>query len=146
MKQSAFMDIVDRLIEIVQADPPISPNVFRARDRSLAEQYDTAIAIEWSGSDPYQGAIKGAPVDRDSVFTVECWARTTTQTSDLAVDPLMVAIHARIMADTTLGGLVSDVAEPRQMPENTAEKKKTGWVVQPFVITHRTTNLTLEAP
>jgi hypothetical protein len=146
MKQSAYMDIVDRLIEILSAEPLITTNVFRARDSELAEQYETAVAIEFKGSTPFPGAIQGAPVDRGSRFFVECWARTTTTTSDLAVDPLIVAVHARIMADTTLGGLVSDVAELDSEAANTAQQKKTGWVLLPFLITHRTSNLTLETP
>ena len=146
MNLSAFAAITGALFDLVRAEPPVSANVFRARDRDnpVAEQYADAINVQFDGGQPYPGAIMGAPIDWDSRFTVELFARTTAGTADLAVDPLMVKVFKRLLADTTLGGLVDEIGAPTIEAEYTAEQKKTGWVRMTFPVKHRTTNLTLE--
>jgi hypothetical protein len=146
MSLTAFVTITGALVALMRADPPVSANITRARDRDnpLAEQFDDAVNVQFDGSLPFSGAIMGAPVDWDSRFTIEMFARTTTTTADLAVDPLMDEIYRRLLADTTLGGLVDEIGVPTIEAEYTAEQKKTGWVRMTFPVKHRTTNLTLE--
>ena len=47
----------------------------------------------------------GYPVSWTSAIAVECYARSGTATApDVAVDALLEAVYARLMADPTLGG------------------------------------------
>lgn len=146
MSLTAFATITGALEMLMRVEPPVSANIFRARDREMAEQYEDAVSVQFDGATPMRGAIKGAPVDWVSSFTIDLWRRTTTTSADLAVDPLLLAIYARIAADTTLGGLVDDIDVPTIQAEYTAEQQKTGWIRMTYPVTHRTSNLTLEMP
>lgn len=145
MMASSFSDITQALVNLFQAEPPIAPAVYRARDRAVSKSIITAISVQWDGAMPEPGAIKGAPVHWKSRYSVECYARTNTETPDVAVDPLLVAVYARIAADTTLGGLVAYVGEPVIEAEYSVEGDRTGWVRMSYDIEHQTENSTLES-
>lgn len=140
MTNSAFSAIVGAIVDALSAAPEISRNIFRARERTLAESHVTAINVQWDGAMPNRGAIKGAPIDWQSKVTVECYARSTTQGGDLAVDPLMVAVYERLANDPTLGGLVSDIECVGIEAQNDSQGQKTGWVGITYSVSHRTSN------
>lgn len=143
---TAFSDITARLVELFAAAPAISPNIYRARDRAISKAAVTAISVQWDGAVPTPGEIKGAPIGWESRVTVECYARTTTESPDVAVDPLLFQVYGRIAADTTLGGLVDYVGEPLLEAEFSAEGERTGWVRMTYLIQHETENSTLGQP
>lgn len=142
---SSFSDITAALVALFQAEPPLAPAIFRARDRAVSKSTTTAISVQWDGAVPEPGAIAGAPVYWKSRYSVECYARTTAESPDVAVDPILVGVYARIAADTTLAGLVLNVGEPLIEAEYSAEGDKTGWVRMSYDIEHQTENSTLEA-
>lgn len=142
---SSFSDITAALEALFKAEPAIAPEVFRARSRAVSKATVTAISVQWDGAVPEPGAIKGAPVYWRSRYSVECYARTTAEAPDVAVDPLLLAVYARIAADTTLCGLVANVGEPVIEAEYSAEGDKTGWVRMSYDIEHQTNNSTLES-
>lgn len=144
MAATAFFKITSALIAVLSAAPPVSSNIYRARDRHVPEKNGTALNVQFNGALPEEGAINGAPVDWRSKFTVECFARSTTLGGDAAVDPLVLEVFRRIAADTTLGGLVSHVGYPLIEAEYTAEGDRTGWVCMTYPVEHRTTDLILE--
>lgn len=144
MMQTAFFKITTALIAVLQADPPVSANIYRARSRQVPEKADTALNIQFNGGIPQGGAINGAPVDWLSKFSIECFARSKTLGGDESVDPLLMEVFNRIAADTTLGGLVDNVGLPMIEAEYSADGDKTGWICMTYPIEHRTTNLTLE--
>jgi len=146
MSFSAFARITGALVALLEAEPPLSQQIFRARDRQLAEEFPDAINVQFDGALPARGAIFGAPVDWESKFTIECYARTTTTSADLAVDPLLMQVYERIAADRTLGDLVTDIGEPMIEAEYNAEQQRTGWVRMSYPVMHQTNNLTLEQP
>jgi hypothetical protein len=141
---TAFANITAALVGLLSADPPVSLQIFRARDRQLAEQYTDAINVQFDGATPVNSGFSGSPVDWESRFTIECYARTSTGSADLAVDPLLSEVFRRIAADTTLGELVMDIGYPLIEAEYTSEQVKTGWVRMTYPVRHRTSNLTLE--
>jgi hypothetical protein len=141
---TAFATITAGIVALLGAAPAVSPNIFRARDRQMAEEYATAINVQFDGGVPNPGAMKGAPVDWGSRFTVECYARTSTTSGDLAVDPLLEAVYEKIAADSTLGGLVMDIGSPLIEAEYGSEGQKTGWIRMTYPVLHRTANLTLD--
>lgn len=141
---TAFMDITTAVIAVLSAEPAVSPNIFRARDRTLAEEHVTAINVQWDDGDPNHGAMHGAPVDWESKLTVECYARSSVTSGDLAVDPLLKEVYARIAADSTLGGLVAFIRCVRIKAENDSQGQKTGWICMTYSVSHRTSNLTLD--
>ncbi|HEY0064715.1 MAG TPA: hypothetical protein VGC21_21540 [Telluria sp.] len=143
MSFTAFASITTALKDLLAAEPPVSPQIFRARDRQLAEQFETAVNIQFDGSMPVNSGFSDSPVDWESRFTIECYARTAGS-ADLAVDPLLSEVFKRIALDTTLGGLVMDIGYPLIEAEYTSEQVKTGWIRMTYPVRHRTSNLTLE--
>ncbi len=143
---TAFSIITAAVVAALEADPPVSENIFRARDRSIVEEVENAVNVEFAGAIPEAGAIAGAPVDWRTRIVIECYARTSISSPDVVVDPLLENVFARMAADTTLGGLVVDVGYPTVEAENDAQAQKTGWIRLVFTILHRTNNLTLESP
>ena len=124
---TAFADITAAFIAALGATPAVSPNIFRARERVLAEEHVTAINVQFDGSEPYAGVMHGAPVDWRSKITVECYARSSITSGDLAVDPLLETAYARLALDTTLGGMVADIGYPQIEAENDSQGQKPGW-------------------
>lgn len=141
---TAFVDITAAFVAALSAAPAVSANIFRARDRAIAEDQANAINVQFDGATPYAGAMHGAPIDWISKITVECYARSATTSGDLAVDPLLSAAYARLALDTTLGGKVADIGVPQIEAEYDAQGQKTGWVRMTYPVSHRTSNLTLD--
>lgn len=146
MSITAFARITGAIVALLEAEPALSQQIFRARDRQLAEEFPDAINVQFDGAMPSAGAMHGAPVDWDSKFTIECYARTTTTSADLAVDPLLMQVYQRIAADPTLGDVVTYIGEPMIEAEYNAEQQRTGWIRMTYPVMHRTNNLTLEQP
>lgn len=144
MSVSVFTDITAAFVAALSAAPAVSDNIFRARDRAIAEDQPTAINVQFDAADPRPVAMFGAPVDWLSRFTVECYARSSTASGDLAVDPLLLNVFARMAANSTLGGLVADIGVPTIEAEYDSAGQKTGWVRMTYSVSHRTRNLTLE--
>jgi hypothetical protein len=140
---TAFAAIVGAVVAVLNAGTPVSPNIFRARERALAEEYATAINVQWDGGTPDNGAMQGAPVDWESRVTVECYARSSTTGGDLAVDPLLEQVYQRLAADSTLGGRVANLCCIHIEAQNDAQGQKTGWVGMSYAVFHRTSNLNL---
>jgi hypothetical protein len=141
---TAFADITAAFIAALSTAPAVSANIYRARDRVIAEDQATAINVQFDGSEPYAGVMFGAPIDWTSKITVECYARSATTSGDLAVDPLLSAAYARLATDTTLGGMVADIGYPHIGAEYDSQGQKTGWVRMTYSVSHRTSNLTLD--
>lgn len=141
---TAFFKITSALIALLNQAPAVSANIYRARDRHVPEQNATALNVQFEKGFPERGAITGAPIDWKSKFTIECYARSKTADGDESVDPLMLAVFARLAANPTLGSLVSDIGAPYIEAEYGADGTKTGWVRMTYPIEHRTQNSSLE--
>lgn len=141
---TAFVDITAAFVAALSAAPAVSANIFRARDRVIAEDHVNAINVQFDGATPFVAAMSGAPVDWASKISIECYARTSATTADLAVDPLLATAYSRLAADTTLGGIVADIGAPQIEAEYDAQGQKTGWVRMTYTVSHRTSNLTLD--
>lgn len=141
---TAFFKITSAIVALLVQNPPVSPNIYRCRDRSIPEKSDTAVNVEYVASAPFGATIMAAPVDWVSRYSIECFARSKVVEGDAAVDPVMLAVYNRLAADPTLGGLVDNIGSPSIEAEFSIEGDRTGWVRMIFPIEHRTQNQTLE--
>lgn len=141
--KTAFARIVTAVIDALQAAPAVCDRIDRARATLVPEQAEQAVSVQWEQALPEGATIAGAPVDWQTRISVECFARSTQQSGDLAVDDLIAAVAERLAQDTTLGGLVSDLRIAGLEAENSVEGKKTGWVRITYIADHRTENGTL---
>lgn len=141
---TAFSKIISAVLAALEAEPPVCETFYRARPNIVPEQFERAVNVQWDQALASPGTIFGAPIDWKTRVTVECYARALRDSGDLAVDPLLEAVYARLAQDPTLGGLVRDLNIVGIEAENTAEGKKTGWVRLTYVAEHTTSNDTLE--
>ena len=141
---TAFSSIVAAVIAQLSAAPAVCDTIYRARSNAIPETLDRAISVQFDQALPNRGVMNGAPIDWSTRITVECFARSATESTDIVVDPLLEAVFARLAADATLGGVVADLAIAGVEAENISEGKKTGWVRITYIAEHRTSNSTLE--
>ena len=141
--RTAFADIVSAVIAQLSAPPAVCEKIYRSSSSIVPDQVDRAINVEFNRALPQLSTIAGAPIDWNSTISVECLARSMSESGDLAVDPLMFAVFERLAQDPTLGGLIGDLAVVGVEADNSVEGKKTGWVRITYVADHRTNNSTL---
>lgn len=137
---TAFSKVTSAVMAMLLANPPVCKAIYRSRSVVIPERDDEAITVQWEQGLPRAGVINGAPIDWQTRITVECYARSTNVTGDVAVDPLLEKVYERLASNPTLGGMVDDLVIAGIEAENTAEGKKTGWVRLTYVAEHRTNN------
>ncbi len=140
---TSFSKVTSAVMAMLAASPAVCRAVYRARSGVIPDKDDEAVTVQWEQGLPRPGVIAGAPIDWQTRITVECYARSTTETGDVAVDPLLEKVYERLAANPTLGGMVDDLVIAGIEAENTAEGKKTGWVRLTYIAEHRTDNLLL---
>jgi len=137
---TAFFQVVSAVKVKLEGQPPVCKSIHRARATPVPDQEAEAVNVQWEQAVPAQGGIKGAPVDWSTRVIVECFARSVTESGDVAVDPLLERVVARLAEDPSLDGLVDDLVLMGLEAENTADGKKTGWVRLIYAAEHRTYN------
>lgn len=96
------------VVATLQASPAVSATVERVRLRPLKSSVSSAIAVRPVRADVLDPRLLGGGAYAwETQIAVECYARAAAGTSpDAAVDALLAAAYARLMADQTLGGAV----------------------------------------
>lgn len=140
---TAFSAITTAIVAALGAGTPVSPNIYRARLRPMAQQHATAVAVRLQNAFTERFAVANAPVDYDTTMAVECYARSSTTTADVAVDALLEAVYARLASDSTLGGLVGDIWVAALNWDFDADAEQTACVTLTYKVLHRTANLTI---
>lgn len=100
---------VAAIVTALSGGTPVAPQIARVRLRPLGTAATTAVVVRPLQFEPGSEEILslGQPVSWTSAISVECYARSSTATApDVAVDSLVESVYARLMADTTLGGVV----------------------------------------
>lgn len=142
---TAVAAVVSAMVATLQAAPAVSPQVHRARLRPMAADWPTAVVVRPLSVAFEPFAIQHAPFNLDTQIAVECYARASAGTSgDAAVDALMQAVYARLMSDTTLGGLVGDLRPDRLDFDLDADGDNTACATFTFTVLHSAGNNTLE--
>ena len=99
---------VTAVLASLQSGTPVCSQIARLRLRPLAQGSAQAIVVRPVGADVQEQAISpGYPVSWLITLVVECYQRAAPGVSpDVAVDALLQATYARLMADPTLGGVL----------------------------------------
>ena len=140
---TAFSTIVGAIVTALQGAPAVSPQVYRARMRPIAEQHTTAVVVRLQDAQAERFAINGAPVNQSTTIAVECYARSSTLDPDVAVDTLLADVYAKLAADTTLGGLVSDLFVTGIAWDFDMDAQHTACATLTCLVQHRTANLNI---
>ncbi len=135
---SAFATITAAIAAKLAEATAVSSNIYRARMRPVGEQFTDAIVVRPEGGEAQRFATYGAPVDWQSTWRVECYARASASTPDAAVDTLLGAAYARLAADPTLGGAVIDMNVQRIDFDFAEEAQDLACGVITYLVQHRT--------
>ena len=108
---TAISTAVAAVVAKLQDSPAVSGQIERVRLRPWKASVDTAIVVRPIRSDVLDPQLLGGGAYAwDTAIAVECYARASAGTSpDAAVDSLLGAAYARLMADQTLGGAVRSI-------------------------------------
>jgi len=123
----------------LQAAPAVCSQVDRIRlQGGVATTTSQAVVVRAGrAASNSESAFSDQPLLWVSELTVECYARTTAAQPDAVVDPLIEAVYARLMADTTLGGVLISL-EPRQVDvDYEANADKAACATLTFHASHR---------
>lgn len=106
--------LVTAVVAALQAAPAVAPRVERVRLRALPTSATTAVVVRPLAADVLDAELPtGYPYAWTTQLAVECYARAPQGTApDVAVDALLSAVYARLMADATLGGAAT-VLQPQ---------------------------------
>ncbi|MDX2074701.1 MAG: hypothetical protein SFX19_10135 [Alphaproteobacteria bacterium] len=83
----------------------VDVRIYRSRPEAISRGESPAILIEPVGNSPVQPVIGFL----DNVFTVRISVIARGAVPDQVADPTIASLHAKIMADLTLGGLAMDI-------------------------------------
>jgi hypothetical protein len=139
--------LVGQVVALLQASPSVAPVVTRRTSRPVADGVDKAVRVRLGPSIGEQILLSGvAPTDWSAVVAVECLARCgATQSPDEAVGPLVSAVYARILTDTTLpvAGFQLDPAF-RIEPDQDELDERIGVAVLSFTVRWRSQHNSIE--
>lgn len=142
---TAFATIVAAMAAALSAAPAVCPQIHRARARPAAAEWSQMVVIRPIDATLEPLGVLGAPFNVDTRIAVECHARAPAGASaDAGVDELLGAVYARLMADTTLGGLVGDLRPEALTYDFDAEAEPIACATLTFTAVHRVQANTLE--
>jgi hypothetical protein len=118
----------------------VGTRIYRSRAQAYSRSEAPAITVSPGEDNPINaprtiGASLGK-LDQALPVLIEIYVRGDVP--DQLADPIGVDVHARMMADRTLGGLAQDVQPDGYLPEMEAADATSGRMTQRFLIRYRT--------
>lgn len=141
---TVFASIIAAMEAKLQAAPAVSGQIHRARMRPMAADWANAVVLRIDKAELDRLAIRGNPMNTDTVVVVECYARSATLSPDLVVDALLAKVYARLASDPTLGNLVEDLQATSLAYDFDTDADHAACVSITYLVRHRTQSLTLE--
>lgn len=131
---------VTAMVAALQSGTPVAPLVGRVRLRPMAQATALAAVVRPLQAQVVEAAMApGYPVSWTTSIAVECYARTSAATApDVAVDALVEAVYARLMADPTLGGAVLALQPQEVSYDFDADGEQTTCATLVFNARHKT--------
>jgi hypothetical protein len=118
----------------------VGSRIYRSRAQAYSKSEAPAITISPGEDNPVNaprtiGASLGR-LDQALPVLIEIYVRGDVP--DQLADPIGVDVHAKMMADRTLGGLAHDVQPDGWRPEYEQADATAGWIGHKFLIRYRT--------
>jgi hypothetical protein len=107
------MNVIERatsaLLAALQAAPAVAPRVDRVRADKLGSLVAAGVDLRPVKAMPLE-LLDGLPAMWECVIPIDCTVLVPAGTAaDVAVYPLLSAVYARLVSDTTLGGEVDHI-------------------------------------
>ena len=125
----------------------VGTRIYRSRAQAYSKSEAPAISISPGEDNPANAPRTiGASLGRlDQVLPVLIEIYVRGDVPDQLADPIGVDVHARMMADRTLGGLAHDVQPDGWRPEYEPADATAGWIGHKFLIRYRTRDDAIDA-
>lgn len=135
---------VAAIVAALSAGTPVASQIARVRLRPLAAGQAQAVVVRPLQSEAAVSSLSpDLPVSWTSAISVECYARTSAATTpDVAVDSLVEAVYARLLADPTLGGVVISLQPHSMSWDFDADGEQTACATLVFQALQRTAGAT----
>ena len=121
----------------------VSTRIYRSRAEAFARDEAPAIIIE-----PAADVPRGEPVSTckiDWTLTIAIIVYTRGAIPDQLAAPIVGSLHAKLMADRTLGGLALDVWPGQVLHQKEQADQTAGWTTCNYTIRYRTSITDLTA-
>lgn len=125
----------------------VGSRIYRSRVEAYSRSEAPAITVSPGEDSPANaprttGASLGR-LDQSLPVLIEIYVRGNVP--DQLADPIGVDVHARMMADRTLGGLAQDVQPDGWRPQYEPADATVGWIGHKFLILYRTRDDAIDA-
>jgi len=142
---TVLSQVAGAVVTSLSAGTPVSSHIQRARMRPGSADWSDMVVVRLQDTELTPFGVYGGPYNADTKLSVECYARATAgQSPDVAVDSLLAAVYARLAADHSLGGLVSDLVATGISYDFDADDYATACATLNYTAVHRVSNSSLE--
>ena len=118
----------------------VGNRIYRSRAQAYSRSEAPAITVSPGEDNPVNAPrTTGASLGRlDQALPVLIEVYVRGDVPDQLADPIGVDVHARMMADRTMGGLAHDVQPDGWAPQYEPADATAGWIGQRFLVRYRT--------
>lgn len=139
MSTTIVNDAVSAVMAALQAAPAIADKVDRVRQRPLPAGLSTMVVVRPDGFAPVVDELAVRVVAWDVPILIDLYARVPAGVAaDVAIDPLLKAVGARLAQDPTLGGAVLSLSPGQGKYDFDADGDATVCVITLFTARQRT--------
>lgn len=133
--------ILNRIVTVtLPGTVQVGNRIYRSRTQAYSRSEAPAISISPGEDNPINAPRTiGASLGKlDQVLPVLIEIYVRGDVPDQLADPIGVDVHAKMMADRTMGGLAHDVQPDGWRPEYEQADLTAGWIGHKFLIRYRT--------
>lgn len=121
----------------------VSTRIYRSRVEAFARNEAPALVIEAGTDTAAEELVSTCKIDWRMPVLVAVYTRGAVP--DQLADPIIISLHAKLMADRTLGGLVMDIWPGTVDPQIEKADQPALWTVCTYNVRYRTSVTSLES-
>lgn len=121
----------------------VGTRIYRSRTEAFSRNEAPALVVEPGDDTPREAPVSQCWIDWTLDVTVAVYTRGAVP--DQLAAPIVESVHARIMADRTLGGVAMDIWPGRVQHMKDQADLTAGWTVLNYAVRYRTRIVDLAA-
>lgn len=134
MADSKREGILDAFVAALAGTTGVSTRIYRSRTQALTRDQAPALVVRWT-QDQFGGVWVSDKQERQLTVMLDVYHRGDVP--DALADPVLVDAHSRIMANSTLRGLVIDIYAGDAANDADQADKDAGFISQQYLVKYR---------
>ena len=134
MTDSVRETILSAFVTALAGTAQVSTRIYRSRTQVLTKDQAPALVVRWT-ADQFAAGWVADKQERQLTILLDIYTRGAVP--DELADPILVDAHARIMADSTLRGLVIDIYAGSAAFDIEQADGDAGFLTQEYLVTYR---------